>query len=138
MKDPYLIPGQICEVWDGDYNNRAVLYFYEMISDILYFTPTKLLNRDVKDYYKISYKHYRPIGTEWDFNPPWAVCSTVCANGSMIFWKNIAQAKHMHCYYLPNDDYDYFICPDKSRYEGDAWKTSLRMRPEWAMKKDNG
>ena len=27
-------------------------------------------------------------------------------------------------------------CPDKTRYQGDAWKTSLRMRPEWAVRKN--
>ena len=137
MKDPYLIPSQICEVWNGDaiIPVKELYYFSGYgIQDELLFGKEK--NR-IAQHLKV-FEHYRPIGTEWDFDPPWAVCSTVCANGSMIFWKNIAQAKHMHCYYLPNDNYDYFVCPDKSRYEGDAWKTSLRMRPEWAMKKDNG
>jgi len=127
MKDPYLIQGIACEIWDGTEKPKyPPIARFEKISGSGFLI---FLNQNGD---MCVTENYRPIGTEWDFFPKWVVCSTVTRTGHIIHWANHFQADHMHHCYLPNDDYDVMICPDKSRYEGEAWKNSLRMRPEWA------
>lgn len=143
MKDPYLIPGQICEVWNGkekpDY--PCILRFngYSRLGEL-------------QDMPFSVWSNYRPIGTEWDFAPKWAldpenknVCSTVDSNGRIKLWNGkpkITIPKQGKNRLLDQGIWawragikykvDCGYCPDKSRYVGDAWKEkSLRMRPEW-------
>lgn len=141
MKDPYLMKGMPCEVWDNRDAYIELSYFYAY--DNAGF-PTF-----IEQYYKkmidrtcpnIGYKYYRPIGTEWDFAPPWAVCSTIDQKGYFNFWRSEHVITNVWGTYesnflVQNRKISCGICPDKTRYEGDAWKTSLRMRPEWAKVK---
>jgi len=129
-KDPYLIPGQICEVWDNRIENIHVVYFIKMHDNgfPLFSGYTR-------------WENYHPKGTEWDFAPDWAVCSTVDKNGRILFWDTDNPSTNPGAS-LGRDCWGYFgrhfrvmecgICPDKSRYDGESWKTSMRMRPEWA------
>jgi len=66
--DPYLQPGQICEVWDdGPPNEGSVAikhlqYFAEIsYGRLRFFTDHKDGNKGI-----YQWEHYRPIGTEWD------------------------------------------------------------------------
>jgi len=138
-RDPYLTQGKICEVWNTDKNKRKVMYFWGEHAGALYFC-SQYSDLHVSDF-QIRFKNYRPTGTEWNFAPikktyGWdAVCSTVDICGELTFWNRYEiETCHVSWY-----DIEYKanflncgICPDKTRYEGDAWKTSLRMRPEWA------
>jgi len=134
--DKYLITGQVCEVWDKIETIQS-LYFINFDKDNkpvfgIHPTSTRTL---------IQLANYRPIGTEWDFAPDWAVCSTVDKNGVVSFWSNTGVQSSCERWYSwseVSDCYGCGICPDKSRYQGDAWKTSLRMRPDWAKEITNG
>lgn len=146
MKDPYLIPGQLCEVWNNE--NYWAYYFYKYdCSEREIFLKFKMQN-----YYDglpgLYFDNYRPIGTEWDFAPGWAICSTVDKNGTIVFWdtNELYPAEtggifYINSWHSPDDAValkkSCGICPDKSRYEGKSWKTSLRMRPDWAEVKNN-
>lgn len=136
--DPYLKPGTPCEVWDNN-SSKKLLYFS------LYYTdgkPRFLISKiNLENGVHRLYDNYRPLNTEWDYAPDWAVCSTVDEDGGIRFWAqddDILQIENEwidqnygHSEYQEQSE---FICPDKSRYEGVAWKTSLRMRPDWAQK----
>jgi len=136
MNDPYLIPGQVCEVLDND-NIKYYMDFrdYRIITGIK--MPTF---EDIKYYNMIlSTDRYRPIGTEWDFAPDWAVCSTIYKDGSVRLWGNEKHAEHFNkkdTRWLNSHSQfcvcECGICPDPTRYQGDAWLDSLRLRPEWA------
>lgn len=145
MKDPYLIPGAMCEVWNkssmiiipmyfmGYKNNKAIFVHKKEI--MLYKSGFKV--KGCENYYD----YYRVLNTEWTFAPNWAVCSTVDADGRITLW-SIVDVKYFFSEYtgggywnntkVPFNTLHCGICPDKTRYEGDAWKTSLRMRPDWA------
>lgn len=134
--DPYLKPGVICEVWDDSTvekpANPIIARFVKVSSGgFNCFKMQIVKNLTVWD-------NYRVLETEWKFAPPDAVYSTVNKNGIIQLWSapmsfhicntangvhgNTSRMKYIMC----------GICPDKSRYEGEAWKTSLRMRPKWA------
>ncbi len=133
MRDPYLIPGQICEM--SDEKDSCVGYFYKYRTIIPSFKMLKKYKSELYDC-----ENYKPIGTEWDPGrfPEWAVCSTVDQDGEIKYWAvktfvtiNTELGKHGS-----TSQTKYFsggLCPDLSRWEGDAWKTSLRMKPEWAV-----
>ena len=134
MKDPYLINGQICEVWFYDGKNKTLRYFIDYDIDE---TPLFTNGSNNKRAYSSYWPKYRPIGTEWDFAPNWVVCTTVDRNSLMYAW-GTSDLKCDSCSWHQNiiDTIDLRVmclgvCPDKSRYQGDAWKKSLRMRPKW-------
>jgi len=133
MNDPYLIPGQVCEVW-GDINYDTAIkklkYFVMYVENNAVFAYVsggmcRLLEPAI---------NYRPIGTEWDSAPDWAVCCTVDKDGSLVFWEDTPFVNIYEKYnQSPKVKRLYFgICPDPTRYQGDAWLDSLRLRPEWA------
>lgn len=124
MKDPYLIPGQPCECWDTYYRGRPCYGEFKNFSG-----TGRIVFRRV--YADIIFDHYRPIGTEWDFAPDWAICSTVDSDRVIHLWKTIP--KPLNKFWDATGEIMICgICPDLSRWQGDAWKTSLRMRPAWA------
>jgi len=130
QNDPYLIPGQPCEVWDdANPNSKQLVYF-------AFYGPdnkprfTMFSNEIQRQVHWLRY-HYRPIGTEWDLAPDWAVCSTVDADGGLRFWKTI-QLSFYDFVKAWSYTQTILFCPDKSRYEGEAWKKSKRKRPVWA------
>lgn len=128
MKDPYLIPGQVCEVWDGPYkpDNPQVERFFK-ISGSGFFIGSMFGENNC------PWENYRPHGTEWDYAPDWAVCSTVDACGDLKFWEDTPKIRVcLWEYGKATKKKDCGVCPDKTRYQGDTWKTSLRMRPDWA------
>lgn len=149
MKDPYLIPGQICEVWNDSNQYIDLGYFIKEEDGTFLFSSNK--HNGVPDISSsfLSSGYYKPIGTEWDYAPDWAVCSTVDSRGHLKFWntkdivpltiktkglypKEIWAAtgnKHENMYVKKISCGEY---PDKTRYQGAAWKGSLRMRPSWA------
>jgi len=138
MIDPYLTPDAPCWVW-GDWEG-------EDQKEVWHFFGYK---RGKPEFYQMQcatyfyFDHYYPVGTEWDFAPPDAVCSTVDADGGIRFWEsdNLDQVNDewidRECGYQGCQGPSDFICPDKSRFEGKAWETSLRMRPTWARGKNN-
>lgn len=143
MRDPYLIPGQPCEVLNKESMCLTTMYFKEVDSrgyNVFYKTKLISLNSNIPDVVGAHnfYDFYHPIGTEWDYAPAWVVCSTVDQDGVIRFWGTMDLTTDHHIgewiEYSPDCDNEiqHFICPDKTRYEGDAWKTSLRMRPDWA------
>ena len=145
-KDPYLVQGVPCWVWDNWHDEEIVRCFWDWWEQkerqdgtgpmIPRFSELKNMPIGLN-----VYDNYYPIGTEWDFAPNWAVCSTVDSNGMIRFWNELA-AENLVCTILGkwirtnlnilDDNKSYFLCPDKSRYEGDAWRASLRWRPKWA------
>lgn len=142
MKDPYLIPGAICEVWNkssmmiipmyfmGYKNNKAIFVHKKEI--MLYKSGFEV--KGCENYYD----YYRVLNTEWTFAPDWAVCSTVDKDGRITLWSLIKVVPVSSYWNNTDGPFDSIYCgkcPDKTRYEGDAWKTSLRMRPEWAKVK---
>lgn len=142
-RDPYLVPGQVCEVWDNKEAYIELHYFYKYDSAgfpifLEQFYRGKL---DVNALHMKS-RFYKPIGTEWNFikNHPKQekfVCSTVDKSGKMQLWTYSDLKYGTGFWYHGRFDeelisIDCGICPDKTRYEGNAWKTSLRMRPDWA------
>lgn len=140
--DPYLVPGQICEVWHIDYKFREIRYFsrHVIVGDN---TTRPVFVRDYNaigiNAFESCYDHYRPIVTEWNFAPAWAVCSTVNHVGVVEFWSSNKifpvdnSGKVWFWDYAPTPQIMICgICPDKSRYEGDAWKRSRIDRPKWA------
>lgn len=138
MIDPYLIPGQLCEVWDFIANKRY--YKFELYNDV----DIALFNINKK--YPVPFDKYRPIGTEWDFAPGRALdpknknaCSTVDADGTIqIFWSNDGNLsldklkpkdnKWIHAGFA--NHITVGICKDEERVKN--WKSSMRMRPAWA------
>lgn len=143
MKDPYLIKGKVCEIVDPGYIKDyqiCVAYFHSYDNKKPRFVKhnAHLLEPDGLFIYAIN---YRPIGTEWDFSPLWAVCSTIDPDGGVGFWESEKVLPRIDQTYKGwtlrggGNSMECGICPDKSRYQGDngnAWKISLRMRPEWA------
>lgn len=143
--DPYLVPGVICEVWNvrEHYVDTGYFWKYDKNGFPIFVESYYRGKLDVNNIFQ-SYQNYRPIGTEWDNAPKWAldpknqdVCSTVDDSGEVYIWKY----SDVICKddYWTHEKYDEDIisiccgiCPDKTRYEGEAWKTSLRMRPDWA------
>lgn len=85
-------------------------------------------------------EYYRVLNTEWTFADECHVCSTVDQDGVVMLWtgpKLPIVFKKSKCWVINGyrkgtKHIECGICPDKTRYEGDAWKTSLRMRPDWA------
>jgi len=139
MNDLYLKPGAPCEVWDDSREAFALLlYFnYEESGNLRF---VNIPNKVGKPGGYI-FHNYRPIGTEWGYAPKWAGYSTVDADGSIIFWDFADIIKPINgSWSWDQEDFKGQIprwdcggiCPDKSRYEGENWKDSLRMRPEWA------
>lgn len=137
MRDPYLIPGQVCEVWQSIYN-KGDLIKVKTSGFFVKYDGEPLFRIGIQQSLTCVYD-YRPVGTEWDFAHDWAACSTVDANGIIHFWSTSQITPNgifgvwedltsVYCTKGPSD----FICPDKTRYQGDAWKDSLRMRPDWA------
>lgn len=146
QNDPYLIPNCPCYVWDGD----AMI----PVKELWFFVGYGLRNEplfkrqlNVSAALLVSFDHYRPIGTEWDFAPDWAVCSTVDSDGMIEFWDQTS----MEWFLTADDDekhksggwYDPYLnggdstmkCPDESRYIDGAWETSLRKKRPWAERK---
>ena len=137
--DPYLVPGAVCEVWDKHhFGERHIKKFYE------YNFNGQPTFRNIGEAFGVTYFNYRVLDTEWTHAPDWAVCSTVDYDGRIRFWntKDI-RLTFFDDQWTTGDMYTHAIdnsmvcgiCPDKTRYQGEAWKTSLRMRPEWAIKK---
>jgi len=66
--DPYLQPGWPCELkliaspkkWVGYWDGEAFCRYHD-------------LTHNEEHRWKLGHHHYRPIGTEWDFAPEWAV-----------------------------------------------------------------
>lgn len=160
MKDPYLIPGQPCEVtigYVGEEPYKQVWYFLDWwTGDGSCEWKGDAMPRFIQKQgappgrAKIDiFEKYCPIGTEWDFAQDWAVCSVVQENGMIVFFDTLnPEPITSHCKTagrwkpfsgIPYDTgYLYLdmrcgICPDKTRYQGEAWETSLRMRPDWAV-----
>lgn len=147
MKDPYLVPGQLCEVWNDE--NYWSYYFYKYDE---FERPCFSRFKIVKEYEGLPglyFDNYRPHGTEWDYLSKWNynpenknMCSTVDADGRLYIWGNCKEIERVNSiWWFKNRERPPVgnriaigICSDKSRYQGDAWKTSLRMRPEWAKK----
>lgn len=136
MRDPYLIPGQICEEWEGGEEYRKLVYFvgYDRAGAFPLFC--RFGNQDCDWVPLTDLSCYEPVGTEWKFAPSWAICSTVDKFGRIEFWSSNTPECLENGYWKKNFKLSKSIvcgiCPDKSRYENGAWKTSLRMRPEWA------
>ena len=165
MVDPYLMKGIPCYIWpdrgkDGGIELLVFLDYWD--------NPGKGLiprfRRIDKDYMTVVSPVYQPIGTEWDFAPDWAICSTVEADGNIHFWNEIpeiwnrfqqalsgVERMSIQSVYFEKDPYEgwrgssgaeqpstHFKCPERSRYEGEAWRSSMRMRPEWAKVKHLG
>ena len=139
MNDPYLIPGQVCEVWDC----KEKPDFISVARFEVYGSDGRPRFRRTSPQASYVWEHYRPIGTEWDFLPPWATCSVVNRAGAIRGWKTT------HLYY--DEDLEDWrgeknidrrmskacgFCPDKTRYQDGAHETSIRMRPEWAKEKE--
>lgn len=150
--DPYLVPGQICEVWHIDYKFREIRYFsrHVIVGDN---TTRPVFVRDYNaigiNAFESCFDHYRPIGTEWDFAPGWVNASLADSNGGIILTDKPEYFNFYEQFYIRHTGFKLSmggnwvsdrkceilycgICPDKSRYEGEAWKTSLIDRPEWA------
>jgi hypothetical protein len=139
VKDPYLIIGQPCEVWEGGEEYRQLKYFIGMDREGLFPLFCDWKNHDGEWVPMTDTRCYRPINTEWDLGcfPEWAVCSTVDENGIMTYWStdNLYYTKYGNEWNFNICDGELMtcgLCPDLSRWQGDAWKTSLRMKPEWA------
>lgn len=156
MCDSYLIPGQLCQVW----NNSTPLF-----REGVYFLKYDKDNRErfldfwpLEDSYLVKettgqcFDNYRPVGTEWDFAPDWVCGSLIDSNGKIILTDKpeLFKPVEQFCYrysgfkilaggnWVSKVKCEYLICgkcPNRIRYEGRAWKTSLRMRPEWAKVK---
>jgi len=149
QNDPYLIPGQVCEVWGfGSHTNSRILAYFETYKNKTFYFK----NENDDESWPIKICNYRPIGTEWDFAPDWAldpknkdVCSMVDADGKLYLYSSTDGIEDRKYEFEGEKTGQWIItnsgktirvqcgiCPDKTRYEGDAWKTSLRMRPIWA------
>lgn len=137
IKDPYLVPGVVCEVWDkGLFKYRRPVYFLKYDD-----TGTKIepLFSDERPevYCKDGFKanNYWVLNTEWTFSPDWAVCIAIEATGKIRYFSEIPYTYESCNYWIPNNESKVSvcgICPDKTRYQGEAWKDSLRSRPVWA------
>lgn len=147
MKDPYLVKGQVCEIWNSRDQYVDTAYFWKFCTKTgnpIFVESYYRGSLDVNNIFQ-SYKYYRPIGTEWDFAPDWAVCSTVDKDGALTFWSSIhigivRTSELIYTGEWGSGTATYLnggICPDKTRYQGSAWKSkdSLRMRPAWAAKR---
>lgn len=126
MKDPYLIPGQVCKVWDNE-KQKKLATFYQTSNTINYFE----CNNEI-----IDFAFYRPIGTEWDFAPDWAVCSVIFGGGQ-IYFSNTVEIKYTDIFtwiFKRESKYKRMVScgwtKDKNRRENSP--NSLCMRPAWA------
>ena len=158
-KDPYLIPGSICEVWIGRQESWKKLVYYSRCvenrnySELLQIKKGDALLLFVNHFENIGnpisescYKYYRVQNTEWKFADHYHVCSTVDKYGLLIFWDTLElyPAKtggnlYINRWHSPDDSEARYmacgICPEKERYKGDAWKHSLREKPLWLKTK---
>lgn len=148
--DPYLQNGITpCYVWDNGWSEEK-----ERIGIFTLYINEKPFFRMPKSIINLSFDNYRPINTEWDYAPEWAfdpknkdVCSTVDKDGTLRIWntsditpvEQIPAGGKKDSWWWNHMIATVFIvcgiCPDKFRYEKDAWKTSRRTRPEWASDK---
>lgn len=138
MKDPYLIPGAICEVWNArpQYIDTAYFWKYDRNGVPVFVESYYRGELDVHNILS-SYSNYRVLNTEWTFAPDWALCSTVDQDGRITLWslvKVVPVSSYWNNTEGPFNAIHCGTCPDKTSYDGDAWKTSLRMRPKWAKK----
>jgi len=138
MNDPYLIPGQVCEVWDC----KEKPNFIPVARFKMYGADGRPRFRRTSPQTSYVWDHYRPMGTEWDFAPDWAVCCTVYKDGSVRLWNNEKHAEHFNKkdtrWLISHSQFcvcECGICPDTTRYQGDNWRDSLRLRPDWAKGK---
>lgn len=141
-KDPYLIPGQPCEI-SGE-GGKFLRYFldwwygdneHKLDSPMPRFYVDYHLNKKTHIGIDIYYD-YRPIGTEWDFAPDWAEYIVVEKRGRVYYYKDKPKINGNNQYWETTKGSQSFvlgggICPDKSRYENGAWKNSLIARPDW-------
>lgn len=132
MKDPYLIHRQVCKVW----NNGKLLMPVFYLEFIGFDNDTPLWKESC--FTESYFENYYPIGTEWDFAPEWAICSTVDKDGRILFWSEVP------CLWVKKNTWvtdiekcrimEGGICPDFSRWKGKAWESSIREKPVWAGK----
>ena len=132
MRDPYLEEGQVCWVWDDDLKFKQLGIFIKISG-----TGHKIFC--IPGYIGVvQFDNYWPVGTEWDFAPDLAVCSTVDSDGKIYYWDGTPivtnqMGKEIWFFGDAGNCMSGGICPDKERVRN--WKKSLRMRPEWAKEK---
>jgi len=127
-RDPYLVPGAICEVWN-DGGDPSLRYFSEYTHKGY---PHFIFRRGLVGDSEFFYQHYRVIGTPWDHAPEKAEWVATDQDGRIYFYKTKPEAvSGMWEVCIP-------ICPagyDAAVESGKVdWTTTLRRRPAWAVR----
>jgi len=148
-KDPYLVPGAICEVWwDEAPKEKKLMYFVgnnfdtwrsrgvknDSLHICLGFSVYKIPDKYDIDYYdKVN---YRVIGTPWDYAPDWAEWIAYDSDGINYFYSNKPKKQTVSWTNIGNNNlYQEIMAAPGGIKENPSdadWETSLRKRPEWA------
>jgi len=130
-RDPYLVPGVVCEVWYGDDANPYVfLKYFSARNDND--QPIFVNRRDLVGKLGSKQDHYRVIGTPWDHAPDEAEWIATDKSGQIFFFDAEPTLQtscwlQLSCYW--DAGYDRAVASGKV-----DWTTTLRRRPEWARR----
>lgn len=123
-RDPYLVPGVPCEVWnDGD--SPRWLYYFSAFDSV----GMPNFKGSMVDSYSMYFDHYRVLGTVWDHAPEWAEWVATDADGEVRAHKKepTITDKYEKDFWGSGDTALIVSIADPS-----DWKASLRRRPAWA------
>ena len=129
-RDPYLVPGAVCEVWD-DGGDTSLRYFSEYNHKGY---PCFVFRHGLIGIVGVGgfgYEHYRVIGTPWDHAPDEAEWVATDRDGHIYFHETKPEIESG--VWVVNEP----ICSagyDAAVESGEVdWTTTLRRRPKWAM-----
>jgi len=130
-RDPYLVPGAICEVWNEDdtWNEDDIcLKYFSKYDDKGH--PCFVFRPGMVGDSGLGYQHYRVIATPWDHAPEKAEWVATDQDGRMYFYKTkpgVGSEGWVMSLPICSAGYDAAV---KS---GEVdWATTLRRRPAWA------
>jgi len=132
-RDPYLVPGAICEVWNDD--GDTTLRCFSEYNHKGY--PRFVLRRGLIGVGDSGffYHHYRVIGTPWDHAPDEAEWVATDKKGRIYFYETKPEVGSS-MWEVSTPICPAPICPagyDAAVKSGKVdWTTTLRRRPEWA------
>ena len=122
-RDPYLVPGVPCEVWnDGD--SPRWLYYFSAFDSV----GMPNFKGSMVDSYSMYFDHYRVLGTVWDHAPEWAEWVATDENGRIYFY-DVRPELFASVWISVGRELPFTYTPDPA-----DWKNSLRRRPAWARR----
>jgi len=126
-RDPYLVPGAVCEVWD---DGETLLKYFSQHDHSN--KPRFVPRLDMIGYPGGRHDHYCVIGTPWDHAPDEAEWVATDQNGEIYFYKikpDVGSSLWEMSTRTCSAGYDAAV--ESGEID---WRTTLRRRPEWARR----